>query len=199
MQRRLLSKSSKYQVERSHIADNSFQEGKTRELRLPAEEEFLIRRLLCHRYTTGYNDEPYDDENTPPPTMKAPAYINRLHLNAQMYSIADKYDIPSLKEKAAEKFDTVIWEPQYGMYYTGSIVVEEMIKVTPLIYESTPDNDRGLRDRVIEVATYRRRAFEKHPRLQDLIAVVPEFGREIKVIYSQPIYTGFLAPDFELE
>ena len=131
--------------------------------------------------------------------MKAPAYINRLHLNAQMYSIADKYDIPGLKEKAAEKFDTVIWEPQYGMYYTGSSVIEEMIKVTPLIYESTPDNDRGLRDRVIEIATYRRREFEKHPLLQDLIAAVPEFGGEIKVLYSQPAYRGLLAPDSEME
>ena len=131
--------------------------------------------------------------------MKAPAYINRLHLNAQMYSKADKYDIPGLKEKAAEKFDTVIWEPQYGMYYTGSSVIEEMIKVTPLIYESTPDNDRGLRDRVIEIATYRRREFEEHPLLQDLIAAVPEFGGEIKVLYSQPAYRGLLAPNSEME
>lgn len=197
MQRRLLSKSPKYQIERSQITDNSFQEEQTRELRLPAEEEFLIRRLLCQRYTTGYNDESYEDENTPPPYMKAPAYINRLHLNAQMYSIADKYDIPSLKEKAAEKFDTVIWEPQYGMYYTGSNIVEDMIKVTPLIYESTPDHDRGLRDRVIEVATYRRREFEKNPGLQDLIAAVPEFGGEIKIIHSQPTYRGLLAPAFQ--
>lgn len=131
--------------------------------------------------------------------MEAPAYINRLHLNAQMYSIADKYDIPSLKEKAAEKFDTVIWEPQYGMYYTGSSVIEEMIKVTPLIYESTPDNDRGLRDRVIEVATYRRREFEKHPGLQNLIAAVPEFGGEIRILYSQPACRDRLAPNLELD
>lgn len=174
-----LVKSQKYHVERSRFTDISFQEEQTRELRLPTEEEFLIRRLLCHRYTTGYNDEPYGDEKTPPSYMKAPAYVNPLHLNAQMYSIADKYDIPSLKEKAVEKFDTAIWEPQYGFYYTGSKVVDELIRAIPLIYESTPDRDRGLRDRAIEVATYRRRELKKHPSLQDLVAAVPDFWKEI--------------------
>lgn len=86
------------------------QEQYTRELKLPAEEEFLIRRLLCYCYLAGYKDEPYTDENDPPPHIKAPAYVNRLHLNAQMYGIADKYDIPSLKKEAAEKFDAAILE-----------------------------------------------------------------------------------------
>ena len=86
------------------------QEQYTRELKLPAEEEFLIRRLLCYCYLAGYEDEPYTDENDPPPHIKAPAYVDRLHLNAQMYSIADKYYIPSLKEEAAEKFDAVMLE-----------------------------------------------------------------------------------------
>ena len=177
---------AQYQVERTRLADNSFQEEHTRELNLPAEEEFLIRRLLCFHYTTGYNDEPYEDEITPPPYMEAPAYVSRLHLNAQMYSIGDKYDIPSLKGKAAEKFDTAVWELEFGMYHAGSNVIEEMMKVIPFIYESTPDRDRGLRDRVIEFATYRRGEFE-HPGLRDIVEAVPGFGTDIKVLYSQLI------------
>ena len=101
-----------------------------------------------------------------------------------MYSIGDKYDIPSLKEKAAEKFDTAIWEPQYGMYYIGSNVVEEMMRVIPFIYESTPDKDRGLRDRVIAIATYRRGELE-HPGLRDIVEAVPEFGRDIKIFFPR--------------
>lgn len=185
-----LVNSQHYQIGRSRLADNSIQEAQTREINFPAEEEFLIRRLLCYRYTTGYRDEPYDDEITPPPDMKAPAYVSRLHINAQMYSIGDKYYIPSLKEKAAEKFEAAIWEPKYGIYHNGSKLVDEMLKVIPLIYESTPDRDRGLRDRVIEVATWRQTKFEEHPGLQDVIAAVPEFGKEIKVLL--PSYPGFL-------
>ncbi len=166
-----------------------FQEKQTQVLKLPAEEEFLIRRLLCYRYTTGYNDEPYDDEQNPPQHAKAPAYVNRLHLNAQMYSIADKYDIPSLKEKAAGKFDAAILEmnaQQRMDPQTGSRLVDETIGAIPYIYSSTPDRDRRLRDRAIEVANHRWREFKSRPDLQDLIAAVPEFFEECLAVEGFP-------------
>lgn len=170
-----------------------FQEEYTQELELPAEEEFLIRRLLCYCYTTGYNDEPYDDENDPPSPIEAPAYINRLHLNAQMYSTADKYDIPSLKEKAAQKFDAAIREMVHANesmnLRTGASLVDEMIEAIPHIYSSTPDRDRRLRDRAVQVMLYKRREIQNHPDLQDLLDVVPEFFEErgIRSILSTPL------------
>lgn len=158
-----------------------FQEEYTQELELPAEEEFLIRRLLCYCYTTGYNDEPYDDENDPPPHIEAPAYINRLHLNAQMYSTADKYDIPSLKEKAAAKFDAAIQKMHANgsmNLHTGASLVDELIEAIPHIYSSTPDGDRRLRDRAVQVVLSKRREVQDHPDLQDLMEAVPEFFEE---------------------
>ena len=158
------------------------QEEYTQELGLPPEEEFLIRRLLCYCYTTGYNDEPYDDEINPPPHIEAPAYVSRLNLNAQMYSTADKYDIPSLKEKAAGKFDAAIYEmhASQGMMNmrTGASLVDEMIEAIPHIYSSTPDRDRRLRDRAVQIVLYRHKEVRNHPDLQDLIEAVPEFFEE---------------------
>ena len=154
------------------------QEQYTRELELPAEEEFLIRRLLRHCYLTGYKDEPYTDENDPPPHIKAPAYVNRLHLNAQMYSIADKYDIPSLKEEAAEMFDAAILEMRDNQCMktrTSASVFNEMMEAVPCIYGSTPDSDRRLRDRAVEVVYHKRREVRKHPALTRLTAEAPEF------------------------
>ena len=168
-------------VERALLLTH-FQEEYTQELELPAEEEFLVRRLLCYCYTTGYNDEPYDDENDPPPHIEAPAYVNRLNLNAQMYSTADKYDIPSLKEKAAAKFDTAIREMMHANesmdLRTGASLVDEMIEAIPHIYDSTPDGDRRLRDRAVQVVLYKRREVQDHPGLQDLMEAVPEFFEE---------------------
>lgn len=165
------------------VCKGGFLEEQTQELKLPAEEEFLIRRLLCFRYTTGYDDDPYGDERHPPPHIAAPAYLNRLHLNAQMYSIADKYDIPKLKEKAAEKFDAVIWEVYVyqRMPYTDATFIAEIIEAIPYIYSSTPDRDHRLRDRVVEVAYCRRREFENSPDLQGLRAVVPEFFEQSNI------------------
>lgn len=162
-----------------------FQEEQTQELKLPAEEEFLIRRLLCYRYTTGYSDEPYDDEKNPPSDIKAPAYVNRLHLNAQMYSIADKYDVPSLKEKAGEKFDSAIYAHQKMHSSTGASLVDEIMEAIPYIYSSTPDRDRRLRDRAVGVVRYKWREVGNHPGLQDLLAVVPEFFEERNIQYFQ--------------
>ena len=136
------------------------QEQYTRGLELPAEEEFLIRRLLCYFYLTGYKDEPYTDEIDPPPHIKAPAYVNRLHLNAQMYGIADKYDIPSLKQEAAEKFDVAILEMKHNQgrkTHTGASFLDEMMEAIPCIYSSTLDGDRRLRDRAVEVVHHMRR------------------------------------------
>ena len=141
------------------------QEQYTRELKLPAEEEFLIRRLLHFCYLTEYKDDPYKDENDPPPHIKAPAYINRLHLNAQMYSVADKYDIPGLKEKAAGKFDAAILEMrdnQRMKTHSGASLFDKMIEAIPCIYSSTPDGDRRLRDRAVEVLY---NSFRKYPEI----------------------------------
>lgn len=160
------------------------QEGWTHELNLPAEEEFLIRRLLCYCYTTGYNDEPYDDETDPPPRIKAPAYVNRLYLNSEMYSIADKYDIPSLKDKAAGKFYATTYEvhPQrrgWGMSLRSRpSTVDEIMEVISHIYSSTPDGDRRLRDRAVEIVLYYLREVRNHPGLRDLMLAVPEFFEE---------------------
>ena len=157
------------------------QEQYTRKLELPAEEEFLIRRLWCYCYLRGYKDEPYTDENDPPPHIKAPAYVNRLHLNAQMYGIADKYDIPSLKEEAAEKFDAAMLEMRDNQSMktrTGARLFDEMMEAIPCIYSSTPDGDRRLRDRAVEVVHRKRREVRKHPALTRLIAEAPEFFGE---------------------
>ena len=138
----------------------------------------MIRRLLCYRYTTAYNDEPYDDEKEPPPHIMAPAYVNRLYLNAQMYSIADKYDILSLKEKAVDKFETAIWEIQtLGTMspQTGASLLDQMIETVPYIYSSTPDSDRCLRDRAVGVVIWRRKQIGSHAGLRNLAAAVPEF------------------------
>ena len=162
--------------------DKFRQEEWTQELNLPAEEEFLIRRLLCYCYITGYNDSPYDDETDPPSHIQAPAYINRLYLNAQMYSTADKYDLPSLKIKAAEKFDTAvseIYEQQMTRsLYDGNSLVDQIIEVIPYIYSSTPDGDRLLRSQAVKAVIHGRREFQGHPYLKNLMAAVPEFFRE---------------------
>ena len=156
----------------------------TQELKLHAEEEFPIRRLLCYCYTTGYNDEPYDNENDPPRHFKAPAYINRLYMKSEMYSTAEKYDIPGLKAKAATKFDATTRDGilRDGIDpHTGFSVVDEIVEAVPHIYSSTPDRERRLRDRAIQVVLLYHKEVQVQPSLRDLIATVPDFFEEPRI------------------
>ena len=132
----------------------------------------MIRRLLHYCYLGGYKDEPYTDEIDPPSHIKAPAYVNRFHVNAQMYSIADKYDIPRLKKEAAGKFDAAILEMMENRSRktrTGTSLLEEMMEAIPYIYSSTPDEDRRLRDIVAEIMHCKFRKHTWPPILPTLI------------------------------
>lgn len=61
--------------------------------------------------------------------------------NAKVYAVADKYDLPRLKEHAKAKFFTQM----------QSCPHEDIAPVIRVVFESTPPADRGLREIVIQV------------------------------------------------
>jgi len=84
-----------------------------------------------------------------------------LLLHTRVYALAEKYDIPSLKELAQRKFEMAM-----ACFYDSSEFAEAIEEV----YCSTVDTDRGLRDVVLQ-------AFRSHPALattQDVYAVIKE-------------------------
>lgn len=84
---------------------------------------------------------------------------SHLLLHTQVYALAEKYDIPSLKSLARQKFETAM-----ACHYDSP----EFPDAIEDAYCSTIDTDRGLRDIVIE-------AFRNYPQLaatQDVFAVI---------------------------
>ena len=123
--------------------------------------------------------------------MQAPAYVNQLVLDTQMYSAADKYDLPRLRETAVEKFDEATWETNSSVRTFPEFVdklLDQMIEAIPYIYNSIPDGDRCLRGRAILLVLWARVEFQKHPLLQDLMEAAPEFfdERRIKALRLPP-------------
>lgn len=79
--------------------------------------------------------------------------------HTRVYALAEKYGIPGLKNLAKHKF-----ERQMACYYDSP----EFADAVEEVYSSTIDNDRGLRDVVLQ-------AFRSHPQLastQDVFAVI---------------------------
>ncbi|KAK4236991.1 hypothetical protein C8A03DRAFT_35067 [Achaetomium macrosporum] len=63
--------------------------------------------------------------------------------NAQVYSFADKYMIPALKDLAEKEFQAAI---------TTGWAMDDFPLAAAEVYNSTPEDDRGLRDLAGEVA-----------------------------------------------
>jgi hypothetical protein len=89
----------------------------------------------------------------------------------RVYALADKYDIPALKILATTKFEAVAKDGWNTTDFPRSIKV---------MYESTPSNDRGLRDVALRVAAENSNAlFEANGEFQEVIGEVAEFGRDL--------------------
>ena len=115
-----------------------------------------VLRMLTYLYTFDYDDEEEAASIAPymlePAEIKAPspnvplsdrqALIHtRLLNNVAVYAIAEKYDIPELKELAQVKFESSLGdqEPHSNL----PIIVNA-------VWETTPSSDRGMRDVVFE-------------------------------------------------
>ncbi|KAN0072921.1 hypothetical protein V8E54_009035 [Elaphomyces granulatus] len=110
-----------------------------------------VERMISYVYTLDYRDEehqqpesgscdpmPCDDSDETSDSgceEDQPALLGTT--SVRVYTIADKYDIPPLKELAKTKFQT--WGEKNWARKEFSDIVKE-------IFESTPKSDRGLRD-----------------------------------------------------
>lgn len=100
--------------------------------------------------------ESYDDEEE-----EVGEEESHLITHTRVYALAEKYDIPSLKDLAQSKFEMAM-----ACYYDSS----EFADAIEEVYCSTIDSDRGLRDVVIQ-------AFRAHPALattQDVYTVIKD-------------------------
>lgn len=86
---------------------------------------------------------------------------SHLLLHTKVYALAEKFDIPGLKDLAKSKFEMAM-----ACHYDSPEFAEAIEEV----YCSTVDSDRGLRDVVLQ-------AFRSHPQLastQDVFSVIKE-------------------------
>ncbi|KAI9821441.1 MAG: hypothetical protein M1826_000677 [Phylliscum demangeonii] len=79
-----------------------------------------------------------DDVNSATPSEKASGHLaaQAVKNNVLVYAMADKYDVPLLKVLAREKFTA---RAEAGWPPAG------LTSILRLVYETTPDHDRGLR------------------------------------------------------
>jgi hypothetical protein len=109
--------------------------------------------MIHYLYTGDYSDQPDSDDNASQLASIlnndentegfAPEDLGPLLLNARVYAIAELYNIPGLKTLATEKYGEAIKENWNGTSFVASL---------KLIYDTTPESDRLLKDIALNTA-----------------------------------------------
>lgn len=131
------------------------QEAVSQEIALLDDNPIIVEKMMGYLYKLDYSDSPQDCAGHP-----------ALLINAQVYTIAEKYNIHSLKKLALKKFDGMAvncWEDD-GF----SSAIKE-------IYTSTPETDKGLRNIVCDRAKINMKVLLRRPDFRATLLEVTEF------------------------
>jgi speckle-type POZ protein len=139
-------------------ATGRFKEGETGAIDLPEDEPSIVNAMLQYLYTFDYN---YAVDEKQDPLAVA---------HAKVYALADKYDIGPLKTVAGTKFKAA-----------AELLAEtpHFLQAIRLVYETTPSEDRGLRDITVEVSKECFSHLLKDPEFDDLLQEKGHFGRDL--------------------
>lgn len=87
--------------------------------------------------------------------------------SVRVYALADKYDISPLKELARQKFCN---------WAENNWACEDFSTVAREVFESTPKDDRGLRDIIIQLVAKHADIFIQNDGLRQLIEDIGDLG-----------------------
>ncbi|KAH0278418.1 hypothetical protein KCU91_g2487, partial [Aureobasidium melanogenum] len=184
---------------RAACRSNAFKEGQTGVVNISAssgrDDDFFTRpisaeifdwdldvettqsvKLMIHYF---YHHD-YLEQETSRGSQKAQLYFSDCRKGAvaehsRMYAMGEKYGIPGLKNLAIAKFrlSAITWVNHAGLAAGIAIV-----------YNSTPEADKGLRKEVIEALDRYRLYYTSNSEIQKMIASIPDlcYGLYRKVL-----------------
>ena len=130
----------------------------TATITLNDDDQSTVQRMLTYLYTLDYDDSDAcpavagdESPNTdnpfpdlyPEPDDETISHCKNMN-NIRVYALADKYNIPALKELAKVKFKTCMT--------AHGVEITRFTEIVDSIFNSTHETDRGLRDIIISGA-----------------------------------------------
>ena len=132
---------------------------------------FLIERMLMYCYTIKWPDTSMETEKQ---------WVSRFDTIVSMYALGDKFALKGLKQEAGERFTDYLYEPSpHFLQYN-----REFIAVIHLIYATTPESDRGLRDRAVKYGSENWGMLWGQPAFKNGLTGIGEFINDV-VSWSQ--------------
>lgn len=96
--------------------------------------------------------------------------ISAMIYDAQVYQIADKYDIPALKKHAKERFETAV-----GVGWN----MDDFPLAIGIVYDTTPRRDMGLRDIVVKTSVSKISELLDKDGFSKTLRSVPDFAVDL--------------------
>lgn len=146
--------------------NGSWQESSDRKIQIKDFDASVVEAMLRFMYSFDYSN------NSGSSTMV---------YDAQVYQIADKYDIPALKAHCKSKFGTAI--------ATGWSLDDFPLAIT-VAYESTPSEDRGLRDLAVETSRKHIDKLLGRDGFCELLRKTPDFSADLIPFLSEKTSTN---------
>ena len=146
--------------------------------RMEDDDLYIVERMISFMYFRSYADR--DPEPEEGPSSRS---VFRTH--AEVYAIADKYDLPELSELAMSKFSKeLMWDHDRT----------EFLRSVPKVYDLTPDSNRGLRDVVVAYVRQHAEELREGKELASLFDSVahsvPGFAADLLIQYMDAPIRG---------
>ena len=142
--------------------------------------------MLQYCYGMGY------DQDSSAYEIQKQFHDSRAHMNAEIYMLADKYDIAGLKQVAATQYR---WVMEVWAKNAATLPVFSLVR---LVYGGTPDSDQTLRGPVVHYAQLRWSVLASQPDIKTFLAENSAFALDL--LNSKPLkimtkpelsYSGF--------
>ena len=129
-------------------ADFYTQEGNLHAIKLHEDNPEMVHQMLFSFY-----DHDYEDDTSGK---------NPLDFNVGMYAIADKYDVSLLKDLAEMKFSAALLK-------YNSTMIQHLVKAIKVIYTTTLNSDRRLRQCLFPVLKTEGQSLRKDKQIEELL------------------------------
>ncbi|CAF9938022.1 MAG: hypothetical protein ALECFALPRED_007482 [Alectoria fallacina] len=152
-----------------------FQESESNIIDLSHDTKRVVYRMVEFLYCGDYQELDHPDYQTIDKDLVDRTGIHHAVLHADIFAVADKYDIAALGNIAKNKFEEAINKKGFGD--------PDHLRVIKYVYSTTPESNRGLRDVIVSHTQARgnkiRTNFVLNSRLEEIVSTTPQFGWDL--------------------
>lgn len=153
---------------------------------LEDQQPIMIARMLQYLY-----DDKYDVSNMasalfeifdnagPPDYLDNAVFVQDLEfeVHANVYALADRFDIPSLKAESANKFVSELRSPTFS--------ITNLVSAIGRVYTTTPESDLGLRKWVVYRAQQVEYDLARNHEFEQVLKDYPDFAWDFATKYAR--------------